>query len=813
MKTYRNRILWCITMPAIIFALGFVLSSCKEDEDSTTVSNAKEITAFTFKATYNTALDADVIAGISGTHITVTVPYGTRVTALWAIFTTTGTSVSVGSTDQESGDTGNDFTDPVIYTVTAADGSTRDYTVTVIIAPAPKAITAFSFEAADNTALSSDVTGSISGTGITVSVPFDTEVDALVATFTITGTDVAVDGTTQSSGTTANDFTSPVTYTVTAEDGGTEDYTVTVSIAAARAITSFSFNAVDNSVLSTDQTAIIDEGTHTISTTLPLFGDLDVSALVATFTTNGSSVAVGSTVQTSGTTANDFTSTVIYTVTAVDGSTQDYTMSLYSHQAYIKASNNDAEDNFGSSVSLSGDTLAVGTKYEDSSQTTITNGDTASSDDSSADSGAVYVYQRNGTTWTQEAYLKASNSGARNYFGETVSLSGDTLAVGASREDSNQSTITNGATASADNSNENSGAVYIYTRNDVIWSQQAYLKASNNDASGDYFGISVSLSGDTLVVGAIREDSNQTTITNGPTAGDDNNREDSGAVYVYRRSGTDWTQQAYIKAANSDTSDYFGISVSLSGDTLAVGTFRESSNQTTITNGTTASADNSSDLSGAVYVYQRSGTDWIQQAYIKTSNNDAIDYFGLSVSLSGDSLAVGAYREDSNQITITNGDTASADNSNSLSGAVYVYTRSGAVWAQEAYIKAANNDADDYFGISVSLSGDTLAVGVGSEDSNQTTITNGPTASDDNNSEDSGAVYVYTRNGAVWTQKAYIKAFNNDTEDYFGRSVSLSGDTLAVGAIYEDSNQTSITNGPTASDDDSSTDSGAVYVY
>ena len=132
-------------------------------------------------------------------------------------------------------------------------------------------------------------------------------------------------------------------------------------------------------------------------------------------------------------------------------------------------------------------------------------------------------------------------------------------------------------------------------------------------------------------------------------------------------------QQAYLKAANNDAGDRFGYSVSLDGDTLAVGALYEDSNQTTITNGTTASSDDSNTESGAVYVYQRTGSSWAQQAYVKAANNDASDYFGTKVALSGDTLAVGAYGEASNQTTITNGTTASSNDSNSNSGAVYVY--------------------------------------------------------------------------------------------------------------------------------------------
>ncbi|MBC8257417.1 MAG: FG-GAP repeat protein, partial [SAR324 cluster bacterium] len=259
----------------------------------------------------------------------------------------------------------------------------------------------------------------------------------------------------------------------------------------------------------------------------------------------------------------------------------------------------------------------------------------------------------------------------------------------------------------------------------VVWKQESYIKAANNDA-GDSFGYSVSISGDTMVVGAFREGSNQTTITNGTTASSNDSNSESGAVYVYKRTGTSWAQEAYIKAANNDAGDYFGISVSISGDTMVVGASREGSNQTTITNGTNASSDDSS-TNGAVYVYKRTGTNWAQEAYIKAANGDSSDSFGERVSIDNDTIVVGAIYEKSNQTTITNGTTASSDDSNTQSGAVYVYKRTGTSWAQEAYIKAANNDAGDLFGISVSISGDTMVVGAFNEDSNQTTITNGTT--------------------------------------------------------------------------------------
>ena len=199
----------------------------------------------------------------------------------------------------------------------------------------------------------------------------------------------------------------------------------------------------------------------------------------------------------------------------------------------MKASNARASAAFGYQVSLSGDTLAVGAYGEASSQSTITNGTTASTDSSAPGAGATYIYRRNGNNWQQEAYLKAANAGASDSFGISVSLSGNTLAIGASREDESSSFIISGTTAPNDNLAADSGAVYIYRRSGSTWYPEAYVKASN-PGSEDYFGISVSLSGDTLAVGAYKEDENGTAIISGPTTLNTNGASQSGAVYIYR---------------------------------------------------------------------------------------------------------------------------------------------------------------------------------------------------------------------------------------------------------------------------------------
>lgn len=257
--------------------------------------------------------------GVAGTidetnkTIAVTFPFGTPLTNRIAKFTATAADVKVGSTVQVSGSTVNDFTNPVIYRVTAADKSTQDYTVTVTLAPSSaKAITAYSLNGSAGTINESNKT-------IAVTMPFGVYIKDLVAAFTTTGQSVKVGPEVQVSGTTAHNFTDPVTYTVVAADNTTQDYVVTVTVAKSpeKAITAFSVNGISG---------IINETSKTIAVTMP--ASTKVTSLVATFTTTGQSVKVGSTVQASGKTANNFTSPVTYTVTAADGTTADYLVTV-----------------------------------------------------------------------------------------------------------------------------------------------------------------------------------------------------------------------------------------------------------------------------------------------------------------------------------------------------------------------------------------------------------------------------------------------------------------------------------------------------
>ena len=490
---------------------------------------------------------------------------------------------------------------------------------------------------------------------------------------------------------------------------------------------------------------------------------------------------------------------------AVDDAQARYPLTIdpsWAQQVYIKASNTGQMDAFGFSVALSGNTMAVGAPDEDSNATGV-GGNQANN--LAENSGAVYVFTRNGNTWIQQAYLKASNTGSHDEFGISVALSGDTLAVGAHRESSDATGV--GGDQASDAAVE-AGVVYVFTRNAGVWSQQAYIKASNTDA-GDRFGASVALEGDTLAVGAHRESSNATGVNNDQL---NNLANGSGAVYVFTRNAGAWSQQAYLKASNTEALDGFGAAVALSGDTLAVTAPGEDSNATGV-NGD--QHNNLEPFSGAAYVFTRNAGTWSQQAYIKASNAWTQDEFGAALALSGDTLAVGAVGEDSSA-TGVNGD-QSNQGGYASSGAVYVFTRNAGTWSQQAYIKASNTGFADLFGGSLALSGNTLAVGAGSEASNATGV-NGNQAN--NSLAASGAVYVFTRQADTWSQQAYIKASNPGNSDFFGNggssgtsygtSIALADGTLVVGARGEGSAATGI-GGNQANDN--APQSGAVYVF
>ena len=394
-----------------------------------------------------------------------------------------------------------------------------------------------------------------------------------------------------------------------------------------------------------------------------------VSSFTLTFPVDWSSITQQAALKASDAGANDKFGTSV--ATAKDGSTAivgarlctDPTLyegaayiftrsgTTWSQQAKIQQSDRHINARFGASVSISedGNTAIVGAELADALP-------------QAASAGAAYIFTRSGTTWSQQAKLIASDGSDSYYFGSSVSITddGNTAIIGARLD---------GGT--------NFGAAYVFTRSGTTWSQQTKLTASDAQTD-DEFGYSVSISGsdgNTAIVSSPKEDAGGTS--------------NSGAAYIFTRSGTTWSQQAKIQASNKGSNDLFGYglnaaSISGDGNTVVVGAVNED------TSGTDA---------GAAYVFTRSGTTWSQQAMIKASDAAASDKFGYSVSISddGDTITVGAFNE-------------------SGTGAAYIFIRSGASWSQVNKIQASNAQSGDEFGNSISISNKSVIVGAPEED-------------------------------------------------------------------------------------------------
>lgn len=519
---------------------------------------------------------------------------------------------------------------------------------------------------------------------------------------------------------------------------------------------------------------------HVTTYTLPL--SLLVSEIVvtptatsdaATVTVNGEVVPAGG--STPGIPLALGDNQIDIEVTAEAGNTQSYALTVTRTAGaftdrYTKPTDPTGGSQLGLSVAIDGDLLAVGAPFDDS-------GDPANPTDTAApDSGAVYVFRRDGATWVQDAYLKASNVEALDNFGLRVAVSGDTLAVAAPGEDSAS------ATDPADNGADASGAVYVFRRSGDAWQEEAYLKAANL-AGNDSFGTSIALAGDVLAVGAPSEDSAD------PANPANNALANSGAAYVFRRTGTAWQQEAYLKASNRAIADALGSAIALAGDVLVVGALGEDSARAD------DPANNAAQDSGAAYVFRRTGTTWQEEAYLKAANAGAADAFGGSIALDADLLVIGARGEASSDPG--RGD----DNAAAGSGAAYVFQYS-AGWSQIAYLKAPVPAVNDAFGTSVALAAGILAVGAPGQDRLK------PVGSTSVMVADAGVVYLYLPESGTWIPESQLGAQQFfDANDAFGSSVAVTAGVLVAGTPFEDSG---IKVSPA---DNAALDSGAVYLF
>jgi len=325
---------------------------------------------------------------------------------------------------------------------------------------------------------------------------------------------------------------------------------------------------------------------------------------------------------------------------------------------------------FGTSVSITddGSRVAIGSVYADVSGT--------------VDAGQVYVYSRSGSIWSLESTLSPADRIVSDYFGVSVALDG----VGAR--------LSIGSNAKDPAGVVNAGQVYIYTRSGTVWTLEATLTASDK-ATGDQLGQCVYMSSDGSRIAATAYQAAVGGISQ------------AGAVYIFIRTGTVWTQEAKLTASDKAANDWFGLILSsnASFDTLAIRV------NTRAVNGLVNA--------GAAYIFTRSGTTWIQEQILTASDKAANDYFGTNVSLSSDGtrLAVGAYNKTSDNV--------------SGSGKIYLFGKSNGLWVEECKVIASDKLLNDYFGTTTFLTsnGDCLAVGAISRDSGGVV--------------NSGAVYVY----------------------------------------------------------------------
>ena len=375
------------------------------------------------------------------------------------------------------------------------------------------------------------------------------------------------------------------------------------------------------------------------------------------------------------------------------------------------------EDLFGCSVCVSGGTAVVGASYDD---------------DNGNMSGSAYVFQKSGSSYVQVAKLLPSDGAAEDWFGCSVSVSGDTIVIGAPGHD--DAGIP--------------GSAYVFERPAGGWpgtlNEDARLLASDGLA-GDYFGCSLSICDATVVVGAYASDANGTR---------------SGSAYVFERPVGGWSgtlnEHGKLTATDGAQYDHFGESVSLSGQTVVVGAPYD---------------DDNGSASGSAYVFQKSGSDYVQAAKLLPGDGAGGDFFGNSVWVSDATIVAGARYDDDN------GDS---------SGSAYVFERPAGGWSgmlsEDAKLLPSDGVDRDYFGNSVAAFGDTIVVGAWF---------------DDDNGDSSGSAYVFERPGGGWSgtlnEDAKLLASDGAQGDYLGWSASISDDTIVVGApVGSHSGSTSI---------------------
>lgn len=303
------------------------------------------------------------------------------------------------------------------------------------------------------------------------------------------------------------------------------------------------------------------------------------------------------------------------------------------------------------------------------------------------ESGAAYIYKIDGNSWIQEAKLLPSDGESYDYFGRSVSLYGDYALIGAYGKDNHV------------------GAAYIFKRDGNTWDEEKKLLPSDLENAND-FGVDVCLNGDYAVIGAYNYD------FMGPEY------EDSGAVYIFKRAGDSWIEETKIPDPKNDINSWFGLEVFIDGDYAMVGAPGYLQN-------------------GSVFVFKRSGTNWIEHQLLVPSNpsdRNNRDNFGGSICIDGNFAVIGA--------------------SDGLDqGSAYIFKLENDVWTQQTKITASDGNSDDDFGGAISIYEDTLIIGSSVENNN------------------TGSVYFYLLDEDNWGEETKIIASDGQMGNYFGSSV------------------------------------------
>ncbi len=349
-------------------------------------------------------------------------------------------------------------------------------------------------------------------------------------------------------------------------------------------------------------------------------------------------------------------------------------------------------DQFGYSVSLSGDTTVIGSVRDD---------------DAGINSGSAYVYRKSGGAWEMMAKLTASDGAEGDLFGHAVSISGSTIIIGAPEDDDH---------------GFNSGSAYVFSEVEGVWQQVTKLTAYDA-ASGDLFGHSVAVDGQTVVIGAI---------------GDDDAGSNSGSAYIFREINGQWQPVAKVRGTGAQSAERFGYAVSLSGDTAAITTLA-------VANGTLRTS--------AAFIFREVDGMWQQVARLTSGPSAVYDFFGISVSLHGKTVVVGAHGN---------------DDGGSSAGAAYVYRESAGHWWHVATLTAPDAQEGYAFGWSIHLNGDDLIIGSVGANSEGGWFT--------------GAAYLFRQSRGAWIPSAKFTVANARKLDFLGQAVAISGDTAFVGA-------------------------------